>query len=146
MKNNYVFLVLICLAISFYSCELKPEPIHYGMDVCGYCSMTIVDRQRASQVVSDKGRVVKFDAIECMVNHLEEVDYQNVGMILCATYNEPGELMDATKATYLISPELPSPMGENLTAFGDKRLAMDVQKDVTGNLYTWQELTDKFAP
>ena len=135
----------IVLTAIVNSCKIEPEPINFGLDVCAYCSMTIVDRQRASQVVSDKGKVAKFDAIECMINHLEEVDPERIGMVLCTTYEAPGELYDATRATYLVSPELPSPMGANLTAFGDDELARETVENVSGELYNWEEIRPLIA-
>lgn len=130
--------------LSISSCNIGPKPINYGSDGCHFCSMTIVDKQHAAQFVTKKGKVFKFDAAECMMNHLHEIDETTVSMFLVNDYNAPGELIDATKATYLISKNIPSPMGEYLTAFEIKETAEKAQTDNEGELFTWVELSNRF--
>lgn len=130
--------------LSISSCNIGPKPINYGSDGCHFCSMTIVDKQHAAQFVTKKGKVFKFDAAECMMNHLHEIDETTVSMFLVNDYNAPGELIDATKATYLISKNIPSPMGEYLTAFEIKETAEKSQTDNEGELFTWEELSNRF--
>lgn len=130
--------------LSISSCNIGPKPINYGSDECHFCSMTIVDKQHAAQFVTKKGKVFKFDAAECMMNHLHEIDETTVSMFLVNDYNAPGELIDATKATYLISKNIPSPMGEYLTAFEIKETAEKSQTDNEGELFTWEELSNRF--
>ncbi|WP_299532688.1 nitrous oxide reductase accessory protein NosL [Ulvibacterium sp.] len=134
------------LALWSVGCTVKPKPIAYGSDGCHYCSMTIVDRQHAAQMVTKKGKVFKFDAVECMMNHQKEVDQETVALFLVNDYSEPGELIDAKQATYLISPGIPSPMGEFLTAFGDEAKAKSAHEGNGGDLYTWDELLNRFKP
>lgn len=137
-------LELLILAVLLTSCNISPEPINYGSDACHYCSMTIVDRQHAAQFVTKKGRPYKFDSIECMMNHLQEIDAIETALLRVNAYGNPGELIDATKATYLISREIPSPMGEFLSAFDSKGNAEQAQKKHGGELFTWQELEERF--
>lgn len=141
MKNlGVVYLLPMLLITVLSSCSVKPQQIVYGTDGCHFCRMTIVDQQHAAQMVTKKGKAFKFDAIECMVNHLKEVDSNTVAMYLCNYYTEPGKLMDATDATFLISEGIPSPMGEFLTAF-DTTIEAEMEKDKHGGkLFTWEEL------
>ncbi|HET8736955.1 MAG TPA: nitrous oxide reductase accessory protein NosL [Pricia sp.] len=140
MKRQVFFLMVLLLL----SCNISPEPIQYGSDGCHYCSMTIVDRQHAAQFVTEKGRAYKFDAIECMMNHFQTVDGAQVALFRVNAYEFPGELIDATEATYLISRKIPSPMGEFLSAFGKEANAEQAQREKGGDLYTWQELKERF--
>ncbi len=137
------FLLIILLILC--GCKVEPEPINYGSDACHYCSMTIVDKQHAAQYVTKKGKVFKFDSIECMMNDLKEVDDTELAMYLVNGYDNPGNLIDATKATYLISENIPSPMGEFLSVFENKEAADMVQSEQTGELFTWQELKERFT-
>ena len=139
--KKHLFLVF---AILMVSCKPSPEPIKYGSDACHYCSMTIVDQQHAAQFVTQKGRAYKFDAIECMMNHLQTIDSNDVALFRVNVYGTPGELIDATKATYLISQEIPSPMGEFLTAFESVESAKMAQQANGGDIFTWQELQERF--
>ena len=52
--------------------------------------------------------------------------------------------MDATKATYLVSEGIPSPMGEFLTAFDTLEEAQKAHQEHGGQLYTWKEIKTKF--
>ena len=127
---------MICTA-----CSIKPQPIAYGSDACHYCSMTIVDQQHAAQFVTKKGKAFKF---ECMLNHLKEVDYDEIALFLVNDYSDPGVLTDATKATYLISKGIPSPMGEFLSAFSKNEEAKKAKSEHDGELFTWQEIQNHF--
>ncbi len=137
MKSTFSILFLVLL---FTGCEIKPQKINYGSDNCQYCNMTIVDRQHASQVVTDKGRAYKFDAIECMLNYQTENTDQSVAIYLVNDFKSPGELIDATTATYLISPEIASPMGANLSAFNSEEKAQKTKTENSGKLYNWEAL------
>ncbi|MCR9227908.1 MAG: nitrous oxide reductase accessory protein NosL [Flavobacteriaceae bacterium] len=137
--------LLLAMLLSL-GCSVRPKPIDYGHVGCHYCSMTIVDRQHAAQLVSQKGKVFDFDAIECMVNHLKEVDESSMALFLVNDYERPGELVDATTATYLISENIPSPMGEYLSAFTSKKTAEKIKNTHNGELFTWIEINERFKP
>lgn len=143
MKGKHINLGLI-LMLLITSCTISPKPINYGSDGCHFCSMTIVDKQHAAQFVTEKGKAFKFDAAECMMNHLKEIDVATVSLFLVNDYHSPGDLIDATKATYLISKNIPSPMGEYLTAFESKEVAEKAREQHEGKLFTWIELSNRF--
>lgn len=127
-------------------CTIAPKPIDYGNDGCHYCTMTIVDRQHAAELVTNKGKVFKFDAVECMINAMMEMNSQDVELILCNHYTVPEELIDAKKATFVISEQIPSPMGAFLTAFESREAAVQVLEGNTGQLFEWNELLNHFKP
>ncbi len=127
-----------------FSCEVEPEQINYGNDVCHFCKMTIVDQQHAAQYVTKKGKQFKFDAIECMVNELSEKEIEKIGILLVSDYQDPGQMTSALDATYLISKEIKSPMGANLSAFESVQIANTTKDESGGELYTWIQLLQKF--
>ena len=122
------------------SCQINPKPIDYGADGCHYCQMTIVDKLHASQIVNQKGKAYKFDAIECMVRFSYAQDTTTIALYLCNSYLVPEKLIDAKRATYLISKNIPSPMGANLSAFQSEKEARIVQKEKGGKIYSWETL------
>ena len=126
------------------SCEVSPKPIDYGSDGCHFCSMTIVDRQHAAEIVTKKGKAYKFDAVECMMNHLKDIDINTVGLFLVNDYLTPGELIDAKESTFLISKAIPSPMGEYLSAFRSRDVAEQIEAENKGELYSWDGLLTRF--
>lgn len=136
------FSFILILSLVLISCEIAPKPIEYGKDHCEYCKMTIVDRQYASQIVTQKGRSYKFDAIECMVNYDREFLDETAAMYLVSDFSKPGELIDATKASYLISPAISSPMGANLAGFTTKEASEEAKNEFGGELYSWNMVKD----
>ena len=144
MKTKKSIVVWVSFFLAFSACNVAPEAVNYGSDACHFCSMTIVDRQHAAQIVTKKGKAFKFDASECMMNHLKEVNYDEIALFLVNDYNTPGEFIDATKATYLISQNIPSPMGEFLTALASIEAAERVKSEQQGELLTWNQLQARF--
>ena len=142
MLNYRIVLFLFLLFAS--SCSIGPKPIAYGSDGCHFCSMTIVDRQHGAEIVTDKGKVFMFDSSECMINHLKDIDQKQISLYLVNDYDQPGELVDATAATYLISNSIPSPMGEFLTAFETEQAALEAQRAYKGDLLSWEQLKLRF--
>lgn len=137
MKNIF----LIPIALVLWSCTPGPKPIEYGTDECHFCRMTIVDPQHGAELLTDKGKVYKFDAIECMVHYVQQNEQMAFGSFWVNDYTQTsGELVDATACTYLISPNIPSPMGAFLSAFKDEAKAKEFQQEKTGEVYGWEEL------
>ena len=137
-------IALLCSATLLTSCNNAPKPVVYGTDGCHYCSMTIVGKQHAAQFMTKKGKTFSFDATECMLNHLKEVDMETIEVLLVNDYNAPGQFVDATKATYLITKNIPSPMGEFLTAFATLEEAKTIQAEQLGDMFTWEKLKKRF--
>lgn len=136
IKILFTTLVLFFLS----SCSKGPKPIDYGNDGCHFCKMTIVDKIHATELITDKGKIFKFDASECMLNYLNEDKQIAVGLLLTNYYDSPTAFIPSEEATFLISDKIPSPMGANLTAFQTKESAQKVQVEKGGVLYTWSEL------
>jgi copper chaperone NosL len=132
--------ITLALLLNVFSCNVAPQAIDYGQDGCHFCKMTIVDKVHAAEIVTKKGKVYKFDATECMVNFMNDFDTSEIELYLSNNYTEPEALIDATKATFLISKNIPSPMGAFLSAFQSKEAAKKFQSEQGGALYTWEEL------
>jgi len=128
------------LFVILFGCNVSPQAINYGSDGCHFCKMTIVDKLHAAEIVTNKGKVYTFDASECMINFTKEFDTSEVKLYLTNVYTEPETLVDATQATFLISQNVPSPMGAFLTAFENKADAEKAQEEKGGVLYSWEEL------
>ncbi len=135
------------LLLSIIACSPEPQPVNYGKDLCHFCKMTIVDKAFSAEIVTKKGRVYKFDAIECEVNYLlkNNIDENSLAYILVADYSNPGNFIDAKNAYFIISPQIQSPMGANLAAVSDAQTAQNIVKEKFGTIYRWNELKDYFA-
>lgn len=137
LLQPFIGIVIILLTIS---CKVEPEAIEYGKDQCSFCVMNIVDKTHAAQYVTKKGKQFKFDAIECLVNDLNEKNEQDLAVILVADYGNPGNMIDAKTATYLISTGIKSPMGANLSAVVTLEKALELQQQYLGDIYAWEPL------
>ncbi|CEN34847.1 MULTISPECIES: nitrous oxide reductase accessory protein NosL [Capnocytophaga] len=133
-------IIFIGIVTSVISCKPKAQPIDYGSHLCDYCQMTIVDKQFAAEVVTNKGKAYRYDAIECMLRDQKE----DVALYLACDYMSQDKLVDATKATFLISENLPSPMGAFLSAFENKADAEKMHKEKDGKLYDWEAIKQYF--
>ncbi|PHR71619.1 MAG: hypothetical protein COA67_06285 [Lutibacter sp.] len=147
MKNKAIRTILyFAMFTVVYSCKVEPKKIDYGNNHCHFCDMTVVDKTHAAQYVTRKGKAYMFDAVECMMNSLnQDKNEELMEFLLVADYANPGNLVDAKTATYLISEKIKSPMGANLSAFSSKETAQKQLSDKGGKLFTWTELKSKFA-
>ncbi|WP_020570821.1 hypothetical protein [Neolewinella persica] len=118
MKNQiFNGLLLLLLTTIFCTCgPAHPEPIVYGKDQCAFCRMAIVDVNFGAELVTKKGRVMKYDAAECMANQLskEAIDFQQ---LYAVPYDQPATLWPVDSLSFVIDDAFRSPMGANLVAF-----------------------------
>ncbi len=135
-------MAVIIMAMTAMSCSVKKEPIEYGKEDCYACKMTIVDKKFGAELVTDKGKIYKFDAAECMIKFLNKgvVDHSDVEMVLVTDYSNPGTLINAKDSYFLISENLPSPMGAFLSSFSDKQSAEKMKNKKGGKIYKWKEI------
>jgi copper chaperone NosL len=138
MKN----LLFISISVIILSCNPKPHDIQYGEESCVSCSMTIVDKNHGAQIVTTKNKVYNFDSIECMVQYTAEFDSEKVGLLLVTDFNKPEELIDASKAHFIVSENIPSPMGAYLSAVENKKDAEELRNAHTGELYSWETIKE----
>ena len=127
------------------SCSVEPKPINYGKDACYFCKMNIVDQQHGTEIVTKKGKVFKYDSIECMLKDYKNLDVNKVALFLVNTYDQPSNLIDAKQVTYMKCEAIPSPMGAFLTAFSSKDEALLIKKIKGGELFSWQELNHSYS-
>ena len=108
--------------------------------------MTLTDRKYGAEIITKKGKAYKFDAAECMLNYLnaKKIEENDVEKYFVINLSEPGTLTEAVKATFLVSPNLHSPMGGNISSFAEKNTAEKYLKENGGIIYNWDELKSKF--
>jgi copper chaperone NosL len=102
--------------------------------------MTVVDKQHGAELVTTKGRVYVFDAIECLINYEEMEPLNQAEYLLVNDYQKPGVLMDAKNSFFLISEAIPSPMGAYLSAFSTRQEASNMASAKGGEVYNWTEI------
>jgi copper chaperone NosL len=133
------------LAFAATGCAKKPQAIAYGTDACEHCSMIITDERHGAVLVTAKGRSHKFDAVECMLQSVMpggKLADTPVHSWHVTDYAARAVLVDAKTAAYLVSPNLPSPMGAGLSAFATREAAERVQQEKGGTVMDWEGMKD----
>lgn len=102
--------------VVLFGCEIKrPESIRYGIDICNFCKMTIVDPKWGAEIITDKGKVLKFDVVECMISYYyTSIDTNKVHSMYTIDFTSPGNFIYAKQAKYIRTHQFPSPMGLNV--------------------------------
>jgi copper chaperone NosL len=138
-------MTIINLIVSFFlivGCSKDITPIEYGKDQCSHCRMTIVDKKYGAELVTSKGKAMKFDAAECLIGYMSENNFaeSEFDKILVTDLSQPEKFTDALKAVFLISPKLRSPMGENISSFSERSTAEKFRNEFGGDIYEWNSL------
>lgn len=110
-------LVAVALLAILTACTRGPSPIAYGRDDCAYCRMVISDPRYGAELVTAKGKVHRFDSIECMASYYRQAAGRGtVHSLWVSNYAKPGTFIRAETAHYLRMPSVASPMGKGLVA------------------------------
>ena len=137
-------LILLVLSVLLTSCSSEPQPINYDEDECHRCKMIISDSRYGTEAITHKGKIFKYDAIECLIPSMLKDEAGNLDQMFVTDYYSPKTFISANEASYLISKNLPSPMGGFLTAFASTEAAKKAQNEYNGDIYTWESLLEKY--
>ena len=137
-----IIFVLNFLLVLLTSCSNQPEPISYGEDECEFCKMMVMDKRYGAELVTDKGKIYKFDSIECLVDYIDnkKLSKENYSSVWVGNYANPGNLIDASRAIYLKNDELRSPMGLNVLAVENQGQFDSIYKECSGKQLSWDNL------
>ena len=137
MKN---LLVGTAMVLMMSSCSVGQPKINYGHDECAHCRMNVMDQKYAAAITTVKGRSYVFDDPECMVPFVvtdAKVPESDVKTWYVSDFAHPGTLLDATKAFYLHSPKLHSPMRGNMAAFSTEADRKAAESEFPGDVMDW---------
>lgn len=142
MKKHILILFLlatVCLA----GCKRQFEPIKYGHDACTHCKMTIMDKRFAAEILTSKGKAIKFDDFACLLKYVKDEKFNDQdAKIFVADYDHPGvQFLDARLAVFLHDESFKSPMNGNLAAIASKQSANKLNTGLHGELLSWAALT-----
>lgn len=134
--------VMALLSLFLISCSPKPEPINYGQDVCDLCKMNITDNKFAAELVTAKGKVYKFDSIECLFQfkNFELDENEKIHSEWVNDFSNPGELIDLSKAYFLLNEHFRSPMGLNVLSFSTQDGLRNIKNEHGGKELTYNEV------
>lgn len=135
-------LILFLLVAGLSACSVQPEPLHFGEDGCHSCKMKLMDNKFGAELVTKKGKVYKFDDINCMLSFYNEGSEpkENIALTLIIDFSQPEKLIDARKAFFIHSENIKSPMASNIAAFATQADAEKMNNEWKGKLLRWEEL------
>lgn len=139
-------LIVPILLITLFSCTAEPEPLQYGEDACHTCKMTLIDKKFGAELVTRKGKVYKFDDVNCMLTFYNsgELPEQEFTHRLVSDFSQPTKLIEAADAFYLKSSAIKSPMASQVAAFQQKENMEKTKKELNGIYLVWGELVTQF--
>ncbi len=144
---HLVFQTLILFGIlAVYGCSTNPEPLLYGKDACYACKMTLVDNRFGAELVTRKGKVYKFDDLNCMLSfyHSGQEEPGDFVHRLVVNHEKPGEFINADEAFYLKSKAFRTPMASEVAAFGTYDRVMVSKRQTGGIFLAWGEIITQF--
>ncbi|MEO7083166.1 MAG: nitrous oxide reductase family maturation protein NosD [Gemmatimonadaceae bacterium] len=123
-------------------CARAPQPIRYGGEDCDVCHMTISDPRFGAELVTNKGKVHKFDSIECMASYyLQARAAGDVRSVWVSDFQHPGTFIPAESAQYLRgTTSAHSPMGKGLAAIAPSANLARAAQDLAGQPTPWSEV------
>ncbi len=128
---------------SFTSCAGGPEPIRYGQDNCHHCKMTLTDKRFGAEVVTQKGKIFKFDDLNCLANFLKSgtVSPENIAQTVSVDFKKTGSFVDMKQAFFLQNEAIKSPMRGDVATFSSKQDLEAVKAQIGGGMeMTWEEV------
>lgn len=139
-------LIALLMLLSLWSCSVEPTPLVYGKDACHTCKMTLMDKKFGAEVVTTKGKVYKFDDVNCMVGFLNSgsIEEREVAYRMIIDFSNPEKMIDAKDAFYLKSDKIRSPMASEVAAFSTKNALEVSNKEWQGIVLSWGELITEF--
>lgn len=144
IKIKFLPMFISSFFILLASCGSKQEPINYGHDECEFCRMQISDNRYGAELVTDKGKVYKFDSIECliefaMVKNLIGDSNQN---LIVTDFAQPVTFIDAKSAYYVHNDNFRSPMGLNVSAFDSEISRQKFVAENSGQILNWIDVIE----
>jgi copper chaperone NosL len=124
-----------------------PGVIHYDVDACDHCRMTIADPAFAAQLVTRTGRVLRFDDPACLAAFVAggSVPAAEIHSLWLNDHARPETQVRAEDAVFLVSDRIRAPMNGGAAAFSDPAGADALASVVGGRPARWDDLLRKAA-
>jgi len=108
--------------------------------------MTLMDPKFGAEIVTKKGKVFKFDDVNCMLGfyHADFEEQGNIAHLLVVNFAQPTKLIDATNSWYLKSDLIKSPMASGIAAFATEDEYVRYKKEWKAILMSWGETNTQF--
>lgn len=124
------------------SCNTKPEAFAIGKDNCDFCKMTIMDNKVGAELITQHGKIYKFDDVHCLLGYLKSgsIEKNQIVEIYFQDYAAPGNFIPASTSFLLSSESLHTPMNGNIAAFSNKDSMEKIRLALNGEIVAWNKL------
>lgn len=142
VSSKMASIITMMFAIFFNSCNTQPQLIEVGKVNCDFCKMTIMDTKFASELITAKGKIYKFDDAHCLLSwlHSGTIEKKEVKEIYFVDYNNPSQFISSTAAFLLKNEMLHSPMNGNVAAFSTDADRLKLHTQINGDTISWNSL------
>ncbi len=139
-KISFPFLLL-----TISSCNVEPVPLTPGKDTCHACKMSIIDTRFGAELITKKGKILKFDDIGCMIHYMriENPGKNNFQRILVSDYLKSNSWIDVEQAIFVQAESIHSPMNFNYAAFTDKFKIDSALPNTQVEIFDWQQINQR---
>jgi copper chaperone NosL len=137
---------ILSLVVFFIaSCNSAPSPLVAGKDNCHYCKMTISDTRFGAEIITDKGKIIKFDDPKCVISFLRSHEGQSLSVheIYFTDFSGGHQLIDSKNAIFLKTESLKAPMGGVFSCFSNPDSLKNVMAIYPGVITHWHEVYTK---
>ena len=141
-RKTKIDAALFLLALfSISSCSnSKSEPIKLNVDNCDFCKMSIADGKFGAEVMTQKGRVYKFDDIMCMINYCKENTNVKIEAYYVNDFAQDNTLIPAETAFFLSGGTIQSPMHGGIIAFSDEKGVKEFESKLSAKPINWEAI------
>jgi copper chaperone NosL len=138
-------LIMSLIVLFCTSCNTAPAPLILGKDNCQFCTMTISDARFGAEIITDKGKTLKFDDPDCALSFLNSDAGRAVSVrnIYFTNFCGGHELIDSKNAIFLKSGLLKAPMGGEWSCFNNPDSLKKVMNKYPGTITNWHEVYNK---
>jgi copper chaperone NosL len=104
--------------------------------------MIITDKRFGAEAITRKGKIYKFDSIECLAAYIVQKndDASPMESLWTIDFTRPGQWLNCESAEYLHSKNLPSPMGAFLSSFQDRKACDAAKEKYEGDNLNWSQV------
>ena len=140
-KMKHKIALVLLPALFLLSCsEAKPIQAKLNVDNCDYCKMTISDAKFVAEIITKKGRIYKFDDIDCMRNYNKENPNPDGVKLFVADFEQPEAFLNVAEASFVKGDTIASPMGGNTVAFSDAKKAETFSANLPVQILNWSDI------
>ena len=144
MHKKSFHVILLLSSFFVVGCGSNPEPINYGHDECDFCRMQISDNRYGSEIITDKGKVFKFDEVGCMIEYAMVKNFIGDAnqKFFVTDFAIPESFIDANSTFYVHNDNFRSPMGSNVIAFDSEISRQKFAAESGGSLLNWIDVIE----